>query len=617
MARKLSGFQRVLDAPALFSVAYGEIASSLYFALGIVAAYALGFTPLVLLGAGVFFLIVSLSYAEGTAAIPEVGGAETFTRRAFNDLVGFITGWALFLDYLIVIALSSLFMPHYLGSALGIEELRESPWDIVVAVTVILAITAVRLARRSQLHTAGLVVAGLDLATQLLLVILGAALLVSPDALTQGTDLGVSPTWDDLAFALPLAMLAYTGLETVANLAEETREPGRTLPRSLFSAIGLVVLLTAAVATVGISAFPVEDGTTALGDEWLKAPLAGIVDALGAHVPDLLAEALLMYVGLTGALVLLAAATTSISGFTRLAHSLGGHRQLPPSFGRLNRRTLVSPQAIVAAATISIGLVVGTGLIGDDVEFLASLYSFGVLLAFAAAQLAVIRLRLTEPDLPRPFRAPLVAPLFGAPLAIAIWLVAMVTHPAARYAGPIWLAIGLVLYLSVRRRAHLGLLAEADTVSELPAGAEFERVLVPMKLGPIGEEMVATAVALAKERDARVDALFVIVVPLDQELDAPLFGPEEQAAASLAEAVFLGEEHGVRVEPVTVRARSLGRAIVDQAVERHSDLIVVGSSPRWRRQSAFFSPTVGYVLRSAPCEVLVVAFPQGVLEDVP
>ena len=617
MARKLSGFQRVLDAPALFSVAYGEIASSLYFALGIVAAYALGFTPLVLLGAGIFFLIVSLSYAEATAALPETGGAATFVRRAYNDVLGFLTGWALFLDYLIVIALSSLFMPHYLGSALGIEELRESPWDIVVAVTVILAITAVRLARRSQLHTAGLVVAGLDLATQLLLVILGAALLFSPDALTQGTDLGVSPTWDELAFALPLAMLAYTGLETVANLAEETREPGRTLPRSLFSAIGLVVLLTAAVAAVGISAFPVENGTTALGDEWLKAPLAGIVDALGAHVPDLVADALLVYVGLTGALVLLAAATTSISGFTRLAHSLGGHRQLPPSFGRLNRRTLVSPHAIVAAAAISIGLVIGTGLIGDDVEFLASLYSFGVLLAFAAAQLAVIRLRLTEPDLPRPFRAPLVAPMLGAPLAIAIWLVAMVTHPAARYAGPIWLAIGLVLYLSVRRRAHLGLLDEAETVSELPAGAEFGRVLVPMKLGPIGEEMVATAVALGKERGALVDALFVIVVPLDQELDAQLFELEEQAAASLAEAVLLGEEHGVRVEPVTVRARSLGRAIVDQAVERGSDLIVVGSSPRWRRQSAFFSPTVDFVLRSAPCEVLVVAFPQGVLEDVP
>ncbi|MBA2331256.1 MAG: APC family permease, partial [Actinobacteria bacterium] len=259
MARKVSGFQRDLDAPALFSVAYGEIASSLYFALGIVAAYALGFTPLVLLLGGLFFLLVSLSYAEGTAAIPETGGAATFVRRAFNDVFGFLTGWALFLDYLIVIALSTLFLPHYLGTALGVDALRESPWDAVIAVGVIVGIAGVRLARRAQLHGGGIVVAGLDLATQLLLVILGLALLFSPDLLTQGTSLGTTPSWSEIAFALPLAMLAYTGLETVANLAEETREPGRTVPRSLFSAIGLVVVLTALIAVVGLSAFPVEN----------------------------------------------------------------------------------------------------------------------------------------------------------------------------------------------------------------------------------------------------------------------------------------------------------------------------------------------------------------------
>ena len=259
MARKLR-FERVLDAPALFSVAYGEIASSLYFALGIVAGYALGLTPFVLLGAGVFFLLVSLSYAEGTAAIPETGGAATFVRRAFNDLLGFLTGWVLFLDYLIVIALSALFLPHYLGAALGLDGLRDSPGDVIVAVVAIAVIAGIRLVRRSQLHTAGLVVAALDLATQLLLVVLGLALVFSPDALTSGIDVGVAPTWDDLAFALPLAMLAFTGLETVANLAEETREPGRTLPRSLFSAIGLVVVITVLIAAVGLSAFPVEDG---------------------------------------------------------------------------------------------------------------------------------------------------------------------------------------------------------------------------------------------------------------------------------------------------------------------------------------------------------------------
>ena len=111
MARKLPSFQRQLDARALFSVAYGEVASSIYFALGVIVGYALGFTPIVLLGVGGLFLVVSLSYAEGTAMLPETGGAATFVRRAFNDFAGFVTGWALFLDYLIVIALSALFVP--------------------------------------------------------------------------------------------------------------------------------------------------------------------------------------------------------------------------------------------------------------------------------------------------------------------------------------------------------------------------------------------------------------------------------------------------------------------------------------------------------------------------
>jgi APA family basic amino acid/polyamine antiporter len=611
MARKLR-FERVLDAPALFSVAYGEIASSLYFALGIVAAYALGLTPAVLLGAGVFFLLVSLSYAEGTAAIVETGGAASFVRRAFNDLLGFLTGWVLFLDYLIVIALSALFLPHYLGAALGLESLSDSPGDVVIAVLVIAGIAGVRLVRHSQLHTMGLLVAALDLATQLLLVALGLALVFSPDAITSGIDVGASPTWDDLAFALPLAMLAFTGLETVANLAEETREPGRTLPRSLFSAIGLVVLITVLIAAVGLSALPVEGGETELAEEWLFAPLVGIVSALG--LPSGLEDVLRVYVGLTGALVLFAAATTSMSGFTRLAHSLGEHGQLPRAFGRLNRRTLVSPQAIVAVAVISIAFVIGSVAANDGVAFLASLYSFGVLLAFAAAQIAVVRLRVQEPDLPRPFRAPLLAPFIGVPVAIFVWVIAMVTHPGARYAGPAWLVAGIVLYAAVRRRAHRSLLGDPGPAAELPPGADFHRLLVPMKLGAVGEEMIATAIALAKERRASIDALFVMKVGLEHGLDAELHDLEEAAAASLAEAQLLGDENGVPVNLVTVRSRSIGQAIVAEAALRGADLIVLGSAARWRRQSAFFSPTVDYVLRHAPCEVLVVAFPQGVLE---
>jgi len=619
VARKLPRLQRVLDAPALFSIAYGEIASSIYFALGIITLHALGFTPALLLATGVLFLIVSLSYAEGTAAIRETGGAATFVRIAFNDFWGFVTGWVLFLDYLIVIALSALFLPHYVAGAFFTKLNR--PWDVVAGCGVIAGVAVVRLVHRTRLHRWALIVALVDLATQLLIVAVGMALLFSPHALTAGTSLGETPTWHSIAFAVPLAMLAYTGLETVANLAEETRRPGRDLPRSVFSAVGLVVVLYVAIAVVGLSAFPAEHGTL-LGSNWIRAPLVGIVTQIREHVPNYVGDPLQVFVGLSGALILLTAATTSISGFGRLAYSLGEHGQLPRKFGMLRARTVVAPQSIVAAALISIGLLVGTAPLAHPVLFLASLFSFGVLLAFTAAQLAVIKLRFSEPTRRRPYRVPFtvrgipVPSVVGALLTFAVWIIALATHPGARYAGPVWLGVGLVIYIVVRKSRGEGLLERVVSADEHRglAEAEFSRILVPMKLGDIGEEMIATAVKLAEERGASVEALHVIRVPLELPLDAELIDEEERAEASLAEAKLLGADHGVTVEGRTVRARSIGQAIVQEAQERGADLIVLGSAPRWRRQSRFFSPTVDYVLKKAPSEVLIVAFPQGVLE---
>jgi APA family basic amino acid/polyamine antiporter len=627
VARKLRGFERVLDAPALFAVAYGEIASSLYIALGIVAAAALGLTPLVLLLTGALFLVVSLSYAEGTAALPEAGGAATFVRRAFNDLAGFVTGWALFLDFLIVLALSALFAPHYVAAAISTPTLRDDPWDALIASALIALIAGVRVARRTKLHAGALVVAVLDLVVQGVLVVLGLAVLLSPETLADGLGFERGQDWGDLAFALPLAMLAYTGLETVANLAEEAREPGRTLPRSLFSAIGLVVLVTVLIAGIGLSAFPVSGGETALGEEWLEAPLVGVAAAFEGSLPDLVVDGLRIAVGISGALILVGAATTSFSGITRLTYSLAAHGSLPREFARFERRALVSSEAILIAAALAIGLIVLTEVAaGGDPGFLAAIYSFGVLVAFTAAQLAVIWLRVREPELERPFRSrpnvtirgvalPLPA-LVGVPLTSGVWVLALATHDGARYGGTGWLVLGLVVFVVARRSRRRGLLEHVAPVAALPAGAEFGRILVPLKLGDIGEEMVATAIALAKERDAEIEAITVVRVPRRFPLEGPL--PPEVAVrvdASLEEARLLGEEHGVEVRTGVVLARSIGHAIVDEAQARRADVVVLGSSARWRRQSRFFSPTVDFVLRRAPCEVLVVAFPDGVFDE--
>jgi APA family basic amino acid/polyamine antiporter len=627
VARKLPKLHRRLERRELVSIAYGEIASSIYFALGIVAAHALGFTPWVLLGTGVLFLIVALSYAEGTTELRETGGAATFVRRAFNDLAGFITGWVLFLDYLIVGALAALFLPHYFGYAVGVTALQHGPWDKVAAIAVIAVMAVARLFRREQMYRAGIGVAAFDLVTQLLLVVLGLIFLWNPEALTHGMSLGHSPTWHAIAFSLPLAMLAYTGLETVANLAEETRRPGKDLPSSFLAGIGLVVAVYVGIAIVGLMAFPPKNGETALGEEWRGAPLMGIVARIDEHLPHALGLTLRWYVGISGALILMLAAATSVSGFGRLAYSLGEHGQLPRSFGRLHRRTLVSPQSVIAFAVITIAFILVASLVAEPITALASLFSFGVLLAFTAAQLAVIRLRFTEPERRRPFRVPLnvrvrgcllpVPAVVGAVLTFTVWIVALATHPAARYGGPLWLAVGLVVYVFVRHQRGAGLLEHITSTDEqVVPQASFGSILVPMKLGEIGEEMVATAVKLAQERDARVEALHVIKVPLDLPLDAPMEEEDERAEASIAEAKLLGADHGVEVRGHIVRARSIGDAIVDEARRTGADLIVLGSAPRWRRQSRFFSPTVDYVLKKAPSEVLIVAFPQGVLEEV-
>jgi APA family basic amino acid/polyamine antiporter len=634
--RRIKALGRVLGPASLATVAYGEIASSLYFALGIVALYALGLTPWVLLAVGLLFLIVAVSYAEGTTAIPELGGAATFVRRGFNDPAGFLTGWALFLDYLIVIALAGLFSAHYLGHALGWHAATTGPWDVTIGVILILGVALVWLVgRRRWLRRLVTTAAWLAFLCHVLLAILGLALLASKKGLGAGVHLGTAPTWSSLAFALPVAMLAYTGLETVANLAAETREPGKSLPRALFYGIGATVAVSFLIGIVGISAFPGHPdprgpggSASDLGTTWLKEPLIGITTAFRGSLSTWQVDALRVFIGLTGTLILVAAVTAATAGAARLAFSLAQHDMLPHTFGTPSRRARFSPAAIVAVVGMSSILLVLVDVLTREVRFLASLYSFGVLLTFTAAQLAVIRLRFREPDLERPFRAPWnvrvrgrpvpIAALVGAPLTFAIWIASMATHPGARVAGPIWMAVGAVVFVAVRRASGARLLEQVEApVADLVPAQEgaYQRILVPLKLGPIGDEVLATAIKLAEEEGARIDVLHVVKVPMELLLEAEMIDAEEGAAASIAEAKLLAEEHGIEVEGAIVRARALGEAIVQEATANGADLIVLGSAPRWRRQSRFFSPTVDYVLRKAPCEVMVVAYPQGVLDE--
>jgi basic amino acid/polyamine antiporter, APA family len=622
VTRKRFGLERVLGVRALAAIAYGEVASSVWFALGVVSLYALGLTPWVLLAMGLLFMVVALAYAEGIAAMPEPGGAGSFVRRAFNDPAGFAVGWVIVLDYLIVIALAALFIPHYLGGALGFDAITDGPWDAVTAVGVIALIAAVRLVRRTQMYGVVIGLAAFTAAIVALVVVLALALLLSPGDLSGGP----FPSAHSLLFALALATLAYTGLETVGNFAAEAREPGTALPKSLFYGLFAAVVTTTLAGIAWLAALP---AGSLLGSDWVQAPLLGIVEGFRAELPEPAVDALRVFIGLSAAAVLVGVITTSISGAGRLAFVLAQRQMLPRAFGRLSPRTLISPVTILSVAGLASGLLVIAAAHGQPTRFLASLYSFGIMLAFTAGQAAVIRLRVKEPDLERPFRVrpeikvrgyrlPLPT-LIALPITAVLWGVALATHAGARVAGPIWLALGVVVYVLVRRREREGVFAKVepakgDLVPEIEG--VYRRILVPLKGGAIGDEVLATGLKLASEHSAQVEVMHVVRVPLDAALDEGGAGEREtEADLSIHEAKELAAEQGVDIRARVVRARSIGDAIVDTARETDADVILLGSAPRWRRQSRFFSPTVDHVLRHANCEVMVVAYPEGVLED--
>ena len=341
MARKIPSLGRFLGVRALYAMAYGEISSSLYYALGITAVYALSLTPVVFAVAGFIFALAAAAYAEGGATIPEAGGASAFARRAFNDLVGFIAGWATVLDFVLAISLSALFLPYYFAGALG-----QYGWfrgqhgrATVCAVAIVLVVTVVRMLRRTDAYTIGVLVAALDLVMQVGIAVFGLVLLLSVDALKNSIELGTMPTWNAVAFALPIAMIGYTGLEKVGSLAGVAKNPEKSLPDSVRTSVFTVVIVYSAVATAAVSAFPThpannaQGGTTLLATRWVDTPMLGLAHAIGEKGPSWAESALRIGVGFTACTILLMAIATSFSGCARLAEAMGRHSQLPPVFG--------------------------------------------------------------------------------------------------------------------------------------------------------------------------------------------------------------------------------------------------------------------------------------------
>ena len=624
--RQQHGLERVLGTPALFATAYGNVGSSIYYALGVTAVFALGLTPVVFVIAGLIFAATAATYAEGTVRYPEAGGSSSFARHAFGETVSFGAAWAQMLVYVATVAISAFFVPHYLSVFWG--PLRENPWDIIGGVVVIVALVGINIVGVREAATLNVVLAVIDFATQALLVMLGFVLVFSPDVLLDNVVLGVAPTWSQFFVAIPIAMLAYTGVETVSNLAEEVRDPARAVPNAYKLVAAAVFAIYLTLPAVALSALPVTrqpdgDYVTKLGlppDEggFANDPVLGVVKGLGLH-GDLL-RGLEVYVGVLAATILFIATNAGVIGASRITYAMSGYRQLPITFRRLHRRFKTPWLAIVVFA----GAIPILTILPGETDFLGKLYSFGATLSFTVAHVSLVALRARGRGRGEelPFKArpnlrwrgvewPLFALLGGVGTAVA-WVVIVLQDPAARWSGLGWLALGLAAYAVYRKRFVKAPLTKTVRAPALVLGPsltiEYRTIVVPVVRSNESEEALVAAARLASERGATVAVVNVLEVPLSLPVEAQLPDLEAEADELLDDAVSLVEAYGVRAVSRLARGRTAGAEIVREAEQRGAELIALGARRRHGRgRTPIFGRTADYVIKTAPCRVLVAA----------
>ena len=683
--REGHSLHKVLGVGALFSTAYGNVGSSIYYALGVVAVAALGLTPVVFVITGCLFIATAWSYSEATAAMPEAGGASSFTRRAFNEFASFGIGWAQMLTYTATIAISALFVPQYLSIFWPV--LKEPPYNVIGGALTIVILVALNVVGIKEAASLNVVLALLDLGTQVLIMIIALVLLLEPTILIEQIQWGVAPTWNQFLYGLAMGTVAYTGIETISNMAEEARDPGKDVPRSInFVIIAVLVvyigmpLAALSVMNVGTNTVPVDPATgmtvpvqvvpgepegtyvlksdpsvtayvpvetladgivvipeqepsgdvvtvdgeqvtklygTQLGSNYLADPVLGMVRFLPDNVAWL-RWILGPWVGILAATILFIATNAGIIGVSRLAFSLGQHRQLPRVLGRVHPTRLTPYVAIILFGVVAIILT-----LPGEIPLLADLYAFGSMIAFTAAHLSVIVLRRKEPDLPRPFRPPFnvtigktsvpLTAVFGGLATFTVWCVILYFKPMSGLIGIAWIGVGIVAYVIFRKAQGYSLtrtVRSPDLPATITEDVVYDQLLVPVRDTSVSEEMMVLACQLATERKSSIDALYVIEVPLNLPIDASLPEERERARQVLERATSAADMFNVRITPVVVTARSAGKAIVETAIERHSEVIVLGSQGKRRIADKVFGRTIDHVLNNLPCEAIINVIPK-------
>src|SRR3954470_3602803 len=396
------------------------------------------------------------------------------------------------LNYTTTIAISAFFVPHYIGGILW-SPLRHSPGDIIGGIVVVAVLAAINVLGAKESAGVNVLLAVVDFCTQLLLVVAGAVLVFSPQTLADNIHLGVAPTWKNFLISIPVAMIAYTVIETISNMAEEARDKKKTIPAAINRVVIAVFVIYASLPAVALSALPVTqnaDGSyqTLLGlteeqGGYAGDPVLGVVKTLDLGFLQTPAE---IYVGLLAATILFIATNAGIIGVSRLVYSMGLHRQMPDRLRRLHPKYGTPWIGILV-----FGFVACLAMLPGQATFLGYMYAFGAMLSFSIAHASVIRLRITEPDRRRPYRGPGVLRIRGYDLpvfaligltgTVLAFIVVTILHIGVAIAGTAWLAIGIAFYTIYRHRQGLDL--TTTTKVAVPAPGDRARARVPVRPG--------------------------------------------------------------------------------------------------------------------------------------
>ena len=599
------GMRRVLGVTDLFAIGYGDLGSSIYYALGIVAVFALGAMPISLGLAGLVFICTALTYAELTSMSHESGGTASFARHAFNDLISFIAGWGLLFDYIITIAISAFAVGPYLGFFW--PELKTSMSlqlgfsSSLIAILFLINFLGVRQSTRMSL-----VLVSATLITQLVVIVIGFFWLLDLPKIWDQLQINVpnsplSPTWPEFWKGTAMAMVAYTGIESIAQLGAEARNPAKTVPRAVFFTMTVLVLTYLGIAITGLSAIsPHELGTTYIDD-----PLAGIVSKLPFGNKILGA-----WIGVFAALILFIAANAGLVGSSRLCFNMGEYYQLPRGFFRLHSRFRTPWVALAFFAVVAILIVLASR---GQMLFLADLYNFGAMLAFFFAHLSLIMMRIKRPNMVRPFRVPFnisirgrhvpLTAIIGCLATMSVWFLIVITKPHGRYIGFAWMLLGIGMYIYYRKKEKIAPVSSLEIEQIRIPGYKpltIKRILVPTGRGET--QTVQMACELAKLHDAKLTVVHVLEVPTSMPLDAKLPQRVAVGEAAIKRAEAIAREFNLKCDLRIMRSRSVLDAILELVDKERIDLLLLSNVSQTQKGLASLPEQV---LKKAPCRVWV------------